>query len=216
MAIKTDHISWLGHAGFRVSGSRVVYFDPWEVGVEGPAAPPADLILISHDHFDHCDPPTVKALCGPQTVIITEPAGAAKLEAEGIQRVKVLAPGDEMEVLGVKIKAVPAYNIDKDFHPRAKNYLGFVLTMMDGLGIYHAGDTDRIEEMKAIKPQVALLPVSGTYVMTAQEAALAALDLAPAVAMPMHFGKIVGDESMAGAFAQALSGRLTVEIKKKE
>jgi L-ascorbate metabolism protein UlaG (beta-lactamase superfamily) len=213
MAIKTDHISWLGHAGFRVRGSRLVYFDPWEVEVEGPAAPAADLILITHDHFDHCDPPTVKALCGPQTIIITEPAGAAKLKEEGVKPPTVMAPGQEMEILGVKIKAVPAYNTNKDFHPRAKNYLGFVLTM-DGLGIYHAGDTDRIDEMKAIRAQVAMLPVSGTYVMTAQEAALAALDLAPAVAMPMHFGKIVGDESMAAAFAEALSGRLAVEIKK--
>jgi L-ascorbate metabolism protein UlaG (beta-lactamase superfamily) len=213
MQVKTDHISWLGHAGFRVSGSRLVYFDPWEVGIGGPAAPPADLILISHDPFDHCDPPTVKALCGPQTGIITEPASAAKLKAEGFKQVTVMAPGDEMEVLGVRIKAVPAYNTNKDFHPRAKNYLGFVLTM-DGQSIYHAGDTDRIEEMKAIKAQVAMLPVSGTYVMTAQEAALAALDLAPAVAMPMHYNKIVGDESMAAAFAEALSGRLAVEIKK--
>jgi len=207
MKINIDHLAWLGHSSFRLSGSRLIYFDPWEVS--GPAA---DFILITHDHFDHCDPPTVKALWGPQTQIVTEPASAAKLKAEGFDKLTVLEPGGEMEAAGVKIKAVPSYNTNKDFHPRDKNYLGFVVTL-DGLSVYHAGDTDHIEEMKTIKAQVALLPVSGTYVMTAEEAVQAALDLSPAVAVPMHFNKIVGDESMAKAFAAALQGRLDVEIK---
>ena len=208
MDLVTDHIAWLGHDSFRISGSRVIYFDPWEV-----AGPTADLILISHDHYDHCDPTAVKALAGAKTRIITEPAGAAKLKSEGVRHnLTVLEPGAEIEVFGGNIKAVPAYNTDKDFHPRAKNYLGFVVTL-DGLSIYHAGDTDRIEEMKEIRAQVALLPVSGTYVMTAEEAVAAALDLAPAVAIPMHFGKIVGDDRMARQFAEALQGRVAVEIK---
>ncbi|GHV57656.1 metal-dependent hydrolase [Deltaproteobacteria bacterium] len=203
-----DHIAWLGHDSFRVSGSRIIYFDPWEV-----AGPAADIILITHDHYDHCDPATVKALAGAKTRVITEPASAAKLKCEGLKNnLTVLEPGDEIEVFGVNIKAVPAYNTNKDFHPRAKNYLGFVATM-DGLSVYHAGDTDRIEEMKGLRAQVALLPVSGTYVMTAEEAAAAALELEPAVAIPMHFGKIVGDGQMARQFAEALQGRVAVEIK---
>ena len=208
MSLLTDRIAWLGHAGFRFSGSRVVYFDPWEAG-----GLTADLILITHDHFDHCDPATVKALAGPQTRIVTEPASAAKLKDEGLElQATVMKPGDELEISGVRVKAVPAYNTNKDFHPRAKNYLGFVATM-DGLSVYHAGDTDHIPEMKGIKAQAALLPVSGTYVMTAEEAVQAALDLEPELIVPMHFGKIVGDEEMAKAFAAALAGRLTVDIK---
>ena len=207
MKINTGNLAWLGHSGFRWSGSRIIYFDPWEAG--GPAA---DLILITHDHFDHCDPPTVKALCGPQTRIVTEPASAARLKAEGFNQVTVMAPGDEIEIAGARLKAVPAYNTNKDFHPRDKNYLGFIVTL-DGLSLYHAGDTDRIEEMKGLKAQVALLPVSGTYVMTAEEAVQAALDISPAMVIPMHFNKIVCDESMARAFAEALKGRLDVEIK---
>ncbi|MCL2029494.1 MAG: MBL fold metallo-hydrolase [Deltaproteobacteria bacterium] len=207
MQVKTDHISWLGHASFLLTGSRVIYFDPWEV--KGPAA---DLILITHDHFDHCDPPTIRALLGPQTSIITEPSSAARLKEEGFKRLTIMAPGEEIEVLGVAIKAVPAYNTNKEFHPRAKNYLGFIVTL-DGLSCYHAGDTDRIEEMKKIKAQVALLPVSGTYVMTAEEAVMGALDMEAELAIPMHFGKIVGDGEMAKAFAAALESRLAVEIK---
>jgi Predicted Zn-dependent hydrolases of the beta-lactamase fold len=210
MTVNTDNIFWLGHDGFRISGSRTIYIDPWEA-----AGPPANIILITHDHYDHCDPDTVKALAGPRTKIITEAASAAKLRESGLDDIiTVVEPGDEVEVLGVNIKVMPAYNIGKDFHPRSKNYLGFVVTM-DGVSIYHAGDTDFIPEMKGLRVQVALLPVSGTYTMTAEEAAQAALAIEPEVAIPMHFGKIVGDEQMAERFAAALKGRVEVVIKEK-
>ncbi len=208
MAVKTDHIFWLGHDSIRISGSQTIYFDPWEV-----SGPPADLIFITHDHYDHCDPATVKALSGPRTKIVTEAASAAKLKAEGVDgQIIVLDPGDEIEASNVNIKTVPAYNIGKQFHPREKGNLGFVVTM-DGQSFYHAGDTDFIPEMENIRAQVAFLPVSGTYVMTDDEAARAALILKPEVAIPMHYGKIVGDAKMAERFAAALKGRVPVEIK---
>ena len=123
-----------------------------------------------------------------------------------------MEPGDELEAFGVIIKAVPAYNTNKDFHPRAAGGLGFVINL-DGLSIYHAGDTDFIPEMKDIQAQGALLPVSATYVMTAAEAAQAALAIRPEVAIPIHYGKIVGDEEMARQFKAALKGQVAVEIK---
>ncbi|KXS56171.1 MAG: hypothetical protein AMR96_04215 [Candidatus Adiutrix intracellularis] len=192
-----------------MEGSRIIYFDPWEV-----SGPSADLIFITHDHYDHCDPLTIKTLCGPATRLVTEPAAAILLRQAGFDaaNLTVLEPGASLELDGVGIKAVPAYNLDKDFHPRARNYLGFVITL-DDWSLYHAGDTDFIEEIKDIRVQIALLPVSGTFVMTAAEAARAARALAPEVAIPMHYGKIVGNEEMAWQFAKALKDQVTVEIK---
>lgn len=208
MNVKTDHIFRLGHDSIRINGSQNIYIDPWEV-----SGPPADLILITHDHYDHCDPPTVKALSGPRTQIVTEAAAAAHLKREGIASpIIIMTPGDEIEIYGVNLKAVPSYNSNKNFHPRANNWLGFIITM-DDVSVYHAGDTDFIPEMADIKAQVALLPVSGTYTMTAGEAAEAALAIKPEVAIPMHYGKIVGDESMAEEFAAALKGKIKTEIK---
>jgi len=199
-------IKWLGHDGFRIEGSKTVYFDPYEVG----AGPAADLILVTHEHFDHCSPSDVAALSGGHTVIVTEKDSADKLSGE----VRVMRPGDTLTLDGVKIEAVPAYNVDKQFHPRANGWLGFIVEI-DGVRIYHAGDTDFIPEMEEMTVDIALLPVSGTYVMTAAEAVEAAMAIAPKLAIPMHFGAIVGSDSDAAAFREALSGKVDVLVLEK-
>ncbi len=204
--VKSLH--WLGHDCFRLDCSAgSVYFDPYEL--EG--GPTAALILSSHEHFDHCEPKDIAKIKGPHTVIVTETQCAKKLGAG----VKLMKPGDTLEVAGIKIKAVPAYNTDKQFHPKENAWLGFVVSV-DGVTIYHAGDTDHIPEMTGMDVDVALLPVSGTYVMTAEQAAQAALAINPRLAIPMHYGSIVGDASDAEKFAQALAGRVPVRILKKE
>lgn len=203
-----ENVHWLGHDGFYVQGSKVVYFDPWEIS-DGPKA---DVVLISHEHFDHCSPDDVKKICKSDTVIITEKQAAAKLSGD----VRVLKPGDTTEAAGVKISAIPSYNIGKAFHPKENNWLGFVVEL-DGVKIYHTGDADLIPEMKQLGDiDIALIPVSGTYVMDAEEGIEAARAISPKIAVPMHYGKIVGSEDDAKKFAEALKGEMTVVIKEKE
>jgi L-ascorbate metabolism protein UlaG (beta-lactamase superfamily) len=179
----------LGHDTFRVDGPPIIYIDPWKLP---PDAQAANLILVTHDHFDHCSPEDVKKISKPGTVVIADPASAAKLPGA-----RILRPGEKMAVGEVTVEAVAAYNVNKfrspgqPFHPKSAGYNGYIITV-GGERLYHAGDTDHIPEMAGYRCDVALLPVSGTYVMTADEAAAAAADIKPRVAVPMHYGDIVG------------------------
>ena len=202
-----DHLHWLGHDGFYVQGSKVVYFDPWEIS----GGPEADFILISHEHFDHCSPDDVAKVARPDTVIVTEPKSAQKLKGD----VRVIKPGEILDLDGVTVTGVASYNTDKNFHPQGNNWLGFILEM-DGVRIYHTGDSDFIPEMKGLQTDIALIPVSGTYVMDAEQAISAARAIKPKIAVPMHYGKIVGSDADAKKFAEALKNEMRVVIKKKE
>jgi len=201
-----DKITWLGHDGFRINASRTIYFDPYQIA----GGPVADLILVSHEHFDHCSPEDIQKIQGPQTIIVTEKDCAKKLTGD----IRVIKPGDILDLGDIRIEAVPSYNTDKDFHPKKKGWLGFVVET-EGVRVYHAGDSDFIPEMKHLKVDIALLPVSGTYVMTAEQAVKAALAISPKVAIPMHYGAIVGDEQDAARFQKALEGKVEVRILEK-
>ena len=198
------NIHWLGHDTFKLVGQKTVYIDPYKIQMPDQA----DIICVTHGHFDHCVPEDIAKLQGEHTVVVA-PADCAQ-EIPGT--VRVIQPGQKLNIEGVEIEAVPAYNINKDFHPKANGWVGYIITL-DKTRIYHAGDTDRIPEMKDIRADVALLPVSGTYVMTAEEAVQAALDIQPQVAIPMHFGSIVGEAKDAQRFRELLKGKLEVIIK---
>jgi len=200
-------IKWLGHDGFRIDAEKTIYIDPYQIA----GGPTADLILISHEHFDHCSVEDVAKIQGSNTVIVTEKDSAKKLTGD----VRVMKPGDSLTVDDVNIQAVPSYNTDKDFHPQANNWLGFIVET-EGVKVYHAGDSDFIPEMKDLEVDIALLPVSGTYVMRADQAVEAALAINPKLAIPMHYGAIVGDEQDALDFKKALEGKVDVLILKKE
>jgi L-ascorbate metabolism protein UlaG (beta-lactamase superfamily) len=196
-------IVWLGHDGFRIDASKTVYIDPYQIS-DGPRA---DLILITHEHFDHCSPDDVAKIQHSGSVIITEKDSAAKLSGD----VRVVNVGETISVDNITVEAVPAYNTNKDFHPKSKGWLGFIVEI-DGVKVYHAGDTDFIPEMKDFNTDIALLPVSGTYVMTAKEAVEAALAINPKVAVPMHYGAIVGGGQDAENFKTALEEKIEVRI----
>jgi L-ascorbate metabolism protein UlaG (beta-lactamase superfamily) len=199
-----DDLEWLGHAAFRITvGRATVYIDPYRVGDD---APPADLILITHGHYDHFSPQDVERLSKRDTWLVG-PAAVAERVSGQVHRI---GPGETLDdelVRGIHISAVAAYNTSKrdadgnPFHPRDAGWVGYELNVR-GERLYHSGDTDVIPEMDSVTGvDVALLPVSGVYVMTAPEAAEAARRIQPRVAVPMHWGSHIGTEHDARTFA---------------
>ena len=199
-------IQWLGHDCFLIKSDLIIYFDPFQI----KTGPKADIIFVTHPHYDHCSPEDIKKIAKEDTIIVTEKDSAKMLTG----KIEIMKVGEEKTVKGIKVKAVPAYNIGKTFHTKDKGWLGFVVEI-EGVKIYHAGDTDFIPEMKDIKTDIALLPVSGTYVMTADEAVEATLTIKPQIAIPMHYGSIVGSKKDAEKFAKALEGKIEVIILPK-
>jgi L-ascorbate metabolism protein UlaG (beta-lactamase superfamily) len=200
-----DAVEWLGHSGFRIRADRVtIYIDPYRVGAGAPAA---DLILVTHGHYDHFSPRDIQALSHSRTWLVAPAAVAERVGG----RVTSIAPGEAIEpdfAHGVAVRAVAAYNTSKRdaegnvFHPREAGWVGYDVNVR-GERLYHAGDTDVIPELDEVSGvDVALLPVSGTYVMTAEEAAEAARRIQPRVAVPMHWGQHIGTVDDARRFAQ--------------
>jgi len=190
-----DQLHWIGHDSFRLDAPIVVYIDPWRLP-EG--SPGADLILVSHEHHDHCSPEDIERVRKPGTLILASVGAAGMIGASA----EVLHPGEARSVGPIKIETVPAYNLEKPFHPRALDHLGFILEI-DNERLYFAGDTDLIPEMDSIQCDVALLPVSGKYVMDVDEAVRAVGVLKPRLAIPMHYGAgVVGTLADAERFRE--------------
>jgi L-ascorbate metabolism protein UlaG (beta-lactamase superfamily) len=211
--VMVENIHWLGHDCFRVEGTHTVYFDPWKLA---PDAPPADIVLVTHDHHDHFDMDDIRKIAGPGTVIV-----GPKVVTDQVSGFETLtvAPGDTVEVKSAKVTAVPAYNLTKfrspgvPYHPKEAGYVGYILDM-DGRTIYHAGDTDEIPEMRGIEVNVALLPVSGIYCMSGGEAAEACTVIKADVAIPMHYGFDIGSEDDAQRMRRLC--KIPVRVVEKE
>lgn len=210
-------VSWLGHDGFKLTdGERIVAIDPFRITVA--SGDKADVLFITHEHFDHCSPNDIAQIVSPETVIVAPHIARECLAPFPNEKVFV-SPFERGEVYGVEFYTVPAYNVNKFrapgvvFHPKEDGRVGYVISL-GGLRFYHAGDTDVIPEMSEVSAEVAMLPVSGVYVMTAEEA-VEALKLINDVqiAIPMHWGTIVGSLEDALRFkelAEALGVRVIV------
>jgi L-ascorbate metabolism protein UlaG (beta-lactamase superfamily) len=201
MKLLNLEITRIAHDTFKIKGSKVIYTDPYKVTRRDEA----DIVLLSHEHFDHLSLEDLNKVIFPGTTIVASPLCKDALDSVKAKETKFLDPGGKFTVGKVEIEAVPAYNVNKfrepgqAFHPKNEKRLGFVF-QMDGTKVYFAADTDFIPEMKNIKCDIALLPVSGTYVMTPEEAAQAAATIKPKIAVPMHYAAIVGSDADAKKF----------------
>ena len=197
-----ENIHWLGHASFKITGKKTIYIDPWKL----KDSEPADIIFITHAHYDHCSPEDVEKISTENTWIVTTPDTAAKLKGN----IKTVKPGDSITIQGIDVEVVPSYNVNKNFHPNVNSWVGFIITIGDKR-IYHPGDSDFTPEMKHINADIVFMPVGGTYTMTAEEAANA---IGPEIAIPMHYDDIVGSRADAEKFKQLCN--TTVIIKTPE
>lgn len=187
-------LTWLGHASFRIESEEgIVYIDPWKLDA---ADRDADVVFVSHSHYDHCSPEDVEKVSGPDTTLVAPPDAIEKLGAS-----RAITPGEGWTIRDITIEAVAAYNVGKQFHPKGNHWCGAVLTL-DQIRIYYAGDTDLIPEMSQLTDvDLALLPVGGTYTLDAAQAARACKAIGCGMAIPYHWGDIVGSQQDAETFA---------------
>lgn len=199
-----QHIHWLGHASFRIEdGATLIYIDPWKLPANSPKA---DVILITHAHYDHFSPDDIAKIRKESTTIFGPKDVAYQLDGN----VFSVLPGQSYSVGELKLHTVHAYNLDKQFHPKQNNWVGYVLTLSTGQKIYHSGDTDFTPEMRSVVTDFALLPCGGTYTMSAKDVVVAASAFKPHTVIPMHWGDIVGTMQDAEEVKSGFKGETVI------
>ena len=203
------HIHWLGHASFRIEDNgKQIYIDPWKLP---PNSPRADIIFITHSHYDHFSPQDIEKIA-KKGMIVVAPKDVVKLiKGETV----AVAPGETFEVGGLNVQAIAAYNLSKKFHPKQNNWVGYCITLSSGQRIYHAGDTDATPEMRKVKCDIAFLPCGGNYTMGAAEAAAAANIFVPGAVIPIHWGDIVGSQEDVEEFRKDFKGITIVKTPER-
>ncbi len=195
-------------SSIRIGGDQVLYFDPFRIT---DARKDADIVFITHPHFDHFSPADIARICKPETVFIAPESMAAELKSAGITEPVLMKPGEIKTISGIAVETVPAYNISKQFHPKQNGWLGYIVTV-GGKRIYAAGDTDATKEAAAVQCDIALIPIGGTYTMDPAEAAELVNRMQPQIVIPIHYGTIVGNPGDGAAFAKLVAPGITVSL----
>ena len=209
-----ENICLYTHTSIRINGgSSVVYIDPFQMK-EKPKD--ADYILVTHDHYDHFSPDDIAKVSKKDSVLVIPRNMKDKVDLKelGVGRIVTVDPGKAYDIDGLKIETVPAYNKLKPFHPKSAGWVGYIV-IMDEKRIYIAGDTDVTKEAKQVRCDIAMIPVGGTYTMDAVKAADLVNTIRPKVAIPTHYGTVVGKPGDADVFAGKVHQAVRVEIIKK-
>ena len=205
-----DNITINTQSSIRIATDKIIYFDPFKIESE---AHDADYIFITHDHYDHFDLESIKKIIKEDTIVIFPDSMFMKIvpyinrnNARGVN------PNEEYNINGLLFSTIPSYNLNKDFHPKANKWVGYLLELEDQK-VLVTGDTDATEELLNTKCDIAFVPIGGTYTMTYEEAAKAINTIKPKVVIPTHYGSIVGNKSDEQAFANLLHNDIECVMK---
>lgn len=204
-----ENIQVLYHSSIKINKEKVIYIDPFKIEDD---CHDADIIFITHSHYDHYSEEDIKKVIKENSKIIV--TSDLKEKAESItnsENLIVVQPNEKYCVEGINFETIPAYNTNKQFHPKQNNWVGYVIEL-NGLKYYIAGDTDITDENKTVKCDVAFVPVGGTYTMTAKEAAKLVNIIKPKIAIPIHYGSVVGTKQDATDFVNLLDERIDGKI----
>lgn len=205
-----ENIEVLCHSSIKFNKENIIYFDPFKIDKEYHDA---DIILITHDHYDHYSEEDINKVRKEGTYIVAPCDLLDKLLTLGFtkERIVLVKPNENYNVKGLTVKTIPAYNVNKNFHPKENNWVGYLLTI-DNITYYIAGDTDITEENKKVQCDVAFVPIGGTYTMTYEETAELINEIKPKIAVPTHYGLIVGTKEDGQKFAELLNPNITYKI----
>ena len=206
-----ENIQVLCHSSIKINEGKVIYFDPFKINKQYNDA---DIIFITHDHYDHYSEEDIDKVIKPDTTIVMPEGMQVKLLKKGVKNSNIITvePEKTYVVEGLKFETIPAYNVNKAFHPKDNGWVGYILEI-DGIRYYIAGDTDITEENKRVKCDIAFVPVGGTYTMDFKEAAELVNEIKPKVAVPIHYGSIVGTSEDAINFQKLLNPEIKCKIK---
>ena len=197
-----DNIEVLCHSSIRISKNKVIYIDPFKIDKNYNDA---DIIFITHDHYDHYSEEDIDKVKKEDTIIVAPEELLTKLLRKGFRQDYIITVDSDEEdmVEGIKFETIPAYNTNKQFHPKENGWVGYIVEIR-GIRYYIAGDTDITEENKKVKCDVAFVPAGGTYTMDFKEAAELINEIKPKIAVPIHYGSVVGTKQDATDFIKLL------------
>ncbi len=205
-----NNIEVLCHSSIKINKEIIIYFDPFKIEKNYNDA---DIIFITHDHYDHYSEEDIDKVIKNNTIIVSPVDLLEKLLNKGLKKENIISvkPYEDYNIRNLKFSTIPAYNTNKQFHPRKNNWVGYLIEL-EGITYYIAGDTDITEDNKKIKCDVAFVPIGGTFTMNYQEASELINTIKPKIVVPIHYGSIVGNKEDATNFSKLINPKIECKI----